>query len=155
MIILGIDPGTVRVGYGVIQKGGDLSMLACGLIGDVDRSSADRLSYIGNEIKNLIKKYKPDAVGVEKIYFSKNKKTALAVAEARGVIVSTVNNLGVPVLEFSPTDIKSVVAGDGRCDKKTLEKIVCITLREKSIGGPDDISDALAVAIRASFELTN
>ena len=152
MIILGIDPGTVRVGYGVIKKDGGLSMLACGLVGDADKNTTDRLSHIGNEIKGLIKRFKPDAVGVEKVFFSKNKKTALAVAEARGVIVFTAGNMGVPVFEFSPTDIKSVVAGDGRCDKRTLERIVCITLGEKSIDGPDDISDALAVAIRTSFE---
>jgi len=90
--------------------------------------------------------------GVEKVYFSKNKKTALSVAEARGVILYTARKLGVPVLEFTPTDVKSVVAGDGKSDKASLAKIVGITLGEKNIDGPDDVSDALAIAIRASFE---
>ena len=152
MIILGIDPGTVRVGYGLIKKNGGLEAVAYGLIGDKDKSPAERLALIGSGIRALIKKYKPDVVGIERVYFSKNKKTALSVAEARGVIVFVVESMGVPLLEFTPTDIKSVVSGDGRCDKEALRKIVEITLGEKKIEGPDDISDALAVAIRTSFE---
>ena len=152
MIILGIDPGTVRVGYGLIEKDRGIRAVAYGLIGDKSKNSTGRLVYIGNEIRALIKKYKPDVVGIERVYFSKNKRTALAVAEARGVIVFVSEGLGVPVLEFSPTDIKSVVAGDGRCDKRALKKIVAMTLGVIDIAGPDDISDALAVAIRASFE---
>jgi len=152
MVVLGIDPGTVRVGYGCINKNSDLTMIACGVVGDAKKDNADRLLHIGNEIEKLIKTYNPDVVGVEKVYFSKNKKTALSVAEARGVILYTARKLGVPVLEFTPTDVKSVVAGDGKSDKAALAKIVGITLGEKNIDGPDDVSDALAIAIRASFE---
>ena len=153
MIILGIDPGTVRVGYGVIEKRGHaLKTIDCGIIGDKDRDAMERLAYIGSEIKALIKKCGPDIIGIERIYFSKNKKTAISVAEARGVIVFVAKNMGIPILEFTPNDIKSVVAGDGRCDKESLRKMVAITLGERKIDGPDDISDALAIAIRASFE---
>jgi len=152
MVIIGIDPGTVRVGYGVIKKSGGLKSLEYGIIGDENKNAAERLAHIGDEIAALIKKYKPDFVGIEKIYFSKNKKTAISVAEARGVIVFVVKNMGVPILEFTPSDIKRVVAGDGKCDKYALRKIVAITLGEEKIDGPDDASDALAIAIRASFE---
>jgi len=152
VIILGIDPGTVRVGYGCINKDNELTMIACGVIGDIRKEHVDRLYYIGNEIGKLIKTYNPDVIGVEKIYFSKNKKTALYVAEARGVILFVARKMGIPVLEFTPTDIKRVVAGDGRSDKAALAKIVQITLGERHINGPDDVSDALAIAIRTSFE---
>jgi len=153
MIILGIDPGTVRVGYGVIEKGSRLRAIDYGIIGDAKKDKSERLLHINDGIKSLIKKYKPVVVGVEKIYFSKNKKTAISVAEARGVIVLAIKNMGVPLAEFTPSDIKSVVAGDGRCDKNALKKIVEITLGEEKIDGPDDISDALAIAIRASFDV--
>lgn len=106
-------------------------MIACGVVGDAKKDNADRLLHIGNEIEKLIKAYNPDVVSVEKVYFSKNKKTALSVAEARGVILYTARKLGVPVLEFTPTDVKSVVAGDGKSDKASLAKIVGITLGEK------------------------
>ena len=153
MIILGIDPGTVRVGYGVIEvTGRALKILDCGVIGDKNRGAAERLAYIGNEVRALIKKCRPDIIGVEQIYFSKNKKTAISVAEARGVIVFVAKSMEIPILEFTPSDIKSVVAGDGRCDKKSLRKMVAITLGVEKIDGPDDVSDALAIAIRASFE---
>jgi len=152
MVFLGIDPGTVRVGYGLVKKDGGLKAIEYGLIGDGDKSYSERLVHIGEELKKLIKKHKPDVIGIEKVYFSKNKKTAISVAEARGVIVFVAESMGVPALEFSPTDIKSVVAGDGRCDKEALRKVVEITLGEKKIEGHDDVSDALAVAIRASFE---
>lgn len=152
MIFLGIDPGTVRVGYGVVKKDNGLSAVSYGLVGDKDKEPSERLAHIGEEIKKLIKKYNPDVVGIEKIYFSKNKKTAISVAEARGVIVFVVESMGIPMLEFTPSDIKRAVAGDGSCDKESLRRVVSITLGEKNIDGPDDISDALAIAIRASFE---
>ena len=152
MIILGIDPGTVRVGYGLIKKDKGLTMVACGIVGDMDKNHIDRLAHIGAAIRELIKKYKPDLMGVEMVYFSKNKKTAMSVAEARGVILFAAREAGVPVVEFSPSDVKRVVAGDGRADKKSLAKIVEITLGVKNIDGPDDVTDALAIAIRASFE---
>lgn len=152
MIILGIDPGTVRAGYGVIRADRGLSVVDSGLVGSKEKDRDARLSHIANEIKSVIKKYSPDVIGIEKLYFSKNKKTALSVSEARGVILFVAHSQGIPVMEFTPTEIKSAVAGDGRCDKETLRRVVALTLGQKTISGPDDISDALAVAIRVSFE---
>lgn len=154
MTILGLDPGTTRVGYGLIKKsGGKLSLIRCGVIeNNLSTSQVDRLLALEKELNQLIKREGSDMAGVEKLYFSKNKKTALAVAEARGVIVATLGKLKIPVSEFDPTDVKRAVAGHGHCDKKTLAKMVCLTLGVKELPGPDDASDALAIAIRTSFE---
>lgn len=152
MRILGIDPGTTRVGWGLIEKGGGLKMIDCGLINGEDIPKEERLSHIDKELRKLFKATSPDLVCVEKLFFSKNKKTASAVSEARGVILLATRNAGLRLLEFSPSEIKSTVAGDGRTNKQGVKRAVEMTLKTRSIPGPDDISDALAIAIRGSFE---
>ena len=152
MTILGIDPGTTRMGYGLINTNPSLEYIDCGVIGDDTANYLDRLLYIGDEFEKKIKEYKPSVIGIEKVFFSKNKKTAISVSEARGVILFLSRTNGVPVFEFSPSDIKRSVAGDGACDKATLSKMVSITLGIDKIPGHDDASDALAIAIRTSFE---
>lgn len=152
---LGLDPGTTRIGYGLIKKSGEkLALLECGVLkSPLSTSQVDRLLALEKHLTQIIKTERPSVAGVEKLYFAKNKKTALGVAEARGVMLLTLGKLKIPVLEFDPTDVKRTVAGDGHCDKKTMAKMVCITLGEESLPEPDDASDALAVAIRASFEV--
>ena len=151
-IILGLDPGTTRIGFGLIKKeGNSLSLIECGVMEPRSRLPERRLLDIKEQLDKLIKVSKPDLIGLEELYFSKNKKTALAVSEARGVMRVAAMEAGVPVLEFNAADVKRAVAGDGHCDKKTLARMVCLTLGVKSIPGPDDASDALAIAIRASF----
>ena len=108
--------------------------------------------FLEKMLERIIKARHPRVAGIEKLYFDKNKKTALGVAEARGVMLLTLGKLKIPILEFDPTDIKRTVAGDGHCDKKTLARVVSMTLGVKSLPGPDDAHDALAIAIRASFE---
>lgn len=153
VIFLGLDPGTTRIGYGLVKKeGGKLSLLDCGAIEIKKPSASERLVFLEKRLAQIIKARRPGVAGVEKLYFAKNKKTALGVAEARGVMLLTLGRLKIPILEFDPTDIKRTVAGDGHCDKRTLAKMVCLTLGIKNIPGPDDISDAVAIAIRASFE---
>ena len=142
MIILGIDPGTVRVGYGCIKKDRGLTMVACGIVGDANKDHIDRLAHIGTAIRNLIEKHKPDLIGIEKVYFSKNRKTAMDVAEARGVILFIAREAGVPVVEFSPSDVKRVVAGGGRSEKKSFAKSVVFTIGEKNVDGPGDNAHA-------------
>lgn len=155
LIFLGLDPGTTRMGYGLVEKeGGKLALVRCGIIeSSLSTSQVGRLLILEKVLVQIIKAAQPTVAGIEKLYFSKNKKTALSVAEARGVMVVTLGKLKIPILEFDPTDVKRAVAGDGHCDKKTLAKIVRLTLGEKSLPGPDDASDALAIAIRASFEV--
>jgi len=152
MIILGIDPGTTRMGYGVIKSTPHLKYIDCGIIGDEKKGHLDRLLCIGDEFNNKLSFYRPDVVGIENIYFSKNKKTALSIAEARGVILFVSKKRGIPVFEFSPSNIKRTVAGDGSCSKSTLSRVVSMTLNIDKIPGYDDASDALAIAIRTSFE---
>ncbi len=153
IIFLGLDPGTTRIGYGLIKKtGGKLSLIDCGAIEIKKPSVGERLVFLENQLAQIVKTHRPNIAGVEKLYFAKNKKTALGVAEARGVMLLCLSQLKVPMLEFDPTDVKRAVAGDGHCDKKTMARMVAITLGEKSLPGPDDASDALAIAIRASFE---
>lgn len=150
-IILGIDPGTTRIGYGVIsKKGGSLGLVECGLI----EPGRERFRFrnLEKKLSFLIKKHKPDLAAVEKLYFSKNKKTAMAVAELRGAILLILNRHAFQTLEFDPNNVKLAVAGSGKSDKKTLAKYACMALGIEKVNGPDDISDALAIAIRASFE---
>ena len=149
--ILGVDPGTMRIGYGVInKKGSRLEALTYGVIEPTKGSG--RFKSIDEELNKLIKKYKPDVAAVEKIFFSKNKKTAIAVAEARGVILFILEKNGIKTLEFSPNEIKAALTGSGISDKKVVSEYTAFALGLKKISGYDDASDALAVAVRASFE---
>lgn len=150
-VILGIDPGTTRIGYGFIKKLGPLvELMDYGVI-EPGRSEA-RLRNLERRLVALIKKHRPQLAAVEKIYFSKNKKTAISVAESRGIILFILSKNKIKTLEFNPNDIKSAVAGSGRSDKKTVSKYVCLRLGVGKINGPDDAADALATALRASFE---
>ena len=150
-VILGIDPGTTRIGYGVIKKaGGALKSLDYGVI-EPGRGDS-RFRNLETKLNFLIKKYKPQIAGVEKIFFSKNKKTAISVAEYRGIILFILNKNAVKTLEFTPNDIKSAVTGSGKSDKKIVSRYVCLTLGLRRVLGYDDAADALAIAIRASFE---
>lgn len=149
MTILGIDPGTKRIGYGVIEKHGSaLHLVDAGLLAVL--GGENEHSNIKRAIDLLIKKYKPDSAGVERLYFSKNQKTALQVSEARGLIVLSLQEHKVPYYEFSPNEIKANVAGSGNADKKTVLKMVRIILNEPRLDVIDDASDALAIAIMAS-----
>lgn len=152
-IILGLDPGTTRIGFGLVRKEGNkLSLIKCGVIEPKPKLPEERLLELEEQLSKLIRANKPSLIGLEKLYFSKNKKTALIVSEARGVMLLICAQAKVPVLEFNAADVKRAVAGDGHCDKKTLAKMACLTLGVKNIPGPDDVSDAVALAIRASFE---
>ncbi len=155
LIFLGLDPGTTRVGFGLIKKEGNkLSLVKSGILEtSLSTSQVARLLVLEKGMARLVKAAHPSVAGVEKLYFAKNKKTALGVAEARGVMLLCLGKLKIPILEFDPTDIKRAVAGDGHCDKKTMARMVAMTLGEKSLPGPDDAHDALAIAIRASFEV--
>ena len=154
MVILGIDPGTTIIGFGVIDKNKNkLKLINYGVIRTKNVSQEHKLAKISEEIGKIIKKYKPKVAGIETLFFSANKKTALSVAEARGAIILTLMQNSVPVKEFTPNNIKSTVSGYGKSDKKAMEKIVSMTLCIKKSNLPDDAFDALAIAIRTSFEI--
>lgn len=146
MIILGIDPGSKRIGYGAIKKSGSaLKLIEAGLI-----KTPKNLTEIRLQINSLIKKFKPEILAVEKLYFAKNRKTGLEVAESRGVIVLSALENGLLLHEFTPNEIKAGVTGYGSADKKAVAKMVRLILGEPKLEVIDDVSDALAAAITAS-----
>lgn len=153
MIIIGIDPGTTDIGYGVIEKeGGRLTAVDYGVI-KTTGSQSDKLLKIDEEISRLIEKYRPDLASIETLFFSTNKKTAMTVSEARGAITLIFKKAGVPIKEFSPNNVKSIVTGYGRSDKDSVRKVVAMTLGIKNLDVQDDASDALALALRGAADM--
>jgi crossover junction endodeoxyribonuclease RuvC len=152
MITLGIDPGTRRVGYGVVRSehAGELKFIEAGILDIESIEDADALCDVKKGIDALIKKHKPDVVAVEKLFFAKNQKTALAVAQARGVILLSARESKVKICEYTPNEVKSGVTGYGFADKKAVLKMVQLTLGKHDLKIIDDASDALAIAILAN-----
>lgn len=152
-IILGLDPGFADTGWGFISK--NSSSIKFIDTGSIQTSSkidfSKRLQIIYKEVNKLIKKYKPDIVAVEKLYFAKNVKTALDVGQARGVLLLAVAENYEEVLEFTPLQVKQAVCANGHATKKQVGLMVKTILNLKAIPKPDDAADALAVAITASF----
>ncbi len=148
MIILGIDPGTARIGYGLIKKeGGAASLLDAGILKIKTRDRQRALLEIKNELAALIKKSRPAVLAVEKLFFSKNQKTAMEVAQARGVILLAGLEAGLEIRECSPNEVKSGLTGYGWADKRAVAKMVKLTLGAPDLKIIDDASDALAIAI--------
>ncbi len=149
MIILGIDPGTNRAGYGVIKKDGDnLSLLDYGCAEVKSKSDHnDGLLILYNIFCNIIVKWQPDVLAIEKLFFFKNAKTITQVSEARGVIILAGLKSGLEVREFTPLQVKQAVSAYGRADKQAVQKMVRLILSLDKDPQPDDAADALAVAI--------
>ena len=151
-IILGIDPGIADTGYGLIKnESGKLSCLAYGSI----RTSAklalpDRLEIINLELNKLIKKFRPDLVAIEELFFGSNVKTALVVGQARGVAVLTAKLNKINSVEFTPYQVKQAVAAYGHAEKGQVQRMVKLILNLKDLPKPDDAADALAIAICAA-----
>jgi len=152
MTILGIDPGSVRVGYGLVEKrAGVLVYRESGLLETPGGTKAERLVGLERSLTALVLRVKPDRAGIERLFITKNQKTVMEVAEARGVIVAALTRQGIPLIELSPPEIKLAVTGDGRATKEAVARMVSRTLlslpREKRI---DDVTDALGIAIAVS-----
>lgn len=139
MKILGIDPGYTLVGYGVIEDGRALDF-GC-------LEPENDLSDLHQQIEILISKHKPDALAIEKLFFSKNTKTALRVGEGRGVVLLAAAQNHLPIAEYSPMDVKIAVTGYGQAEKGQVQQMVKTLLKLEKIPKPDDAADALAVAI--------
>jgi len=152
MIILGIDPGFARTGYGLIEvNGNSFKMIDYGVIETKsDLEFNLRLKKIFEDLNELIKKYKPLAVSVEKIFFCKNTKTAIDVSHARGVVILTASENNLKIFEFTPPEVKRAITGYGKAEKQQMQKMVQILLKLKEIPWPDDAADALALAICAA-----
>jgi len=149
MKILGIDPGMAIVGYSILEIDEDsVKLTASGSIRtSKDKTEPCRLLEIYQDMKTIIEKYQPDAASVEKLFFFKNHKTAMPVAHARGVILAALEKYSVPVFEYTPMEVKQVLTGYGRADKKEVETMVKHTLQCKTLPKLDDTVDSIAIAI--------
>jgi len=152
MIILGIDPGVAKMGYGVIKKiKGSIECLAYGVIEtDPSLPPEKRLNKIYLNLIKLINLYKPSLLVVERVYFFKNLKTALPVSEAKGIVLLAAARKKVAIKQITPLQVKMGVTGYGRADKKQIQKLVKEILKMEELPKPDDAADALAAAICAS-----
>ncbi len=156
MKILGIDPGSTRVGYGLIEKqGGCLKFKKAGLLKISSKDKGKRLLELEKSFSQLLKKERPDIAVMEKLYFLKNMKTALEVAQSRGILTLTIIKYKIPLLEYTPLEIKQAVTGYGLADKKSVAKMVNKILKLDTISKYDDVTDALAAAILGSGDLEN
>jgi len=148
MIILGIDPGYAIVGFGLIDSSKNNAVIDYGVITTPKEDSiAVRLKTIEDGLVYLINKYKPDVLAIEELFYFKNQKTVIPVAEARGVIVLTCQKLIGQIFEYTPLQIKQALTGVGRAEKAQVQFMVKTILGLKSIPKPDDAADALAVAL--------
>ena len=152
MIILGIDPGTARTGFSIVkkEKGAKkkFTALEYGCIQTCPTLSAgERLKKINSEINNLIKKFNPKIMAVERIYFFKNLKTAMPVSQAKGVVLFTAAKKRIPVYEITPLQMKMAITGYGRAEKKQVQKSIQTLLRLKEFPKDDDAADALGIAL--------
>lgn len=149
MRIMGIDPGMALVGYGVIEiENGEAILKTSGSIRtEKDKTVPARLAEILTDIKALIEMYKPDVVSVEDLFFFKNQKTIIPVAQARGVILAVIESLNVPIYEYTPMQVKQVLTGYGRATKKEVEDMVRLVIKNKELPKLDDTVDAIAIAI--------
>jgi len=147
--VLAFDPGLARVGYSVID--GDFNsqkLIECGLIEtSKDLELPERLSRIHTDAIEVANEYLPDCIAIEKLFFAKNAKTAMLVAHARGVLVMIAHHVGVPVVEYSPAEIKVAVTGSGSADKHQVGEMVKMLLELKSVPKPDDVADAVALGL--------
>lgn len=149
MKILGIDPGMAIVGYSLLDyDGNNLTLLNSGSIRTEkgNRESA-RLLEIFNDISCIVEKYKPDVCAIEKLFFFRNHTTVMPVAHARGVILTVLEQNGIPIYEYTPMEVKQILTGYGRADKKEVEQMVKLSLGVDSLPKLDDTIDSIAIAI--------
>lgn len=153
MRILGIDPGTGILGFGVIESNGTKHQLVdAGVIRTpVKEDDAIRLQTIYDELSDIIASTKPAIMSVEKLFFSQNVTTAMTVAQARGVVLLCGRQAELPIFEYTPQQIKQAITGYGKADKKQMQEMVRVLLALKDTPQPDDCADALAAAITHSM----
>lgn len=147
-ITLGIDPGTARLGYGLIQGGLQPKLIDAGLIETwPDEPMPDRLVTLYEGVQELLDEFKPDVLAIEQLFFARNVTTAITVGQARGVVILAAAQARIAVTEYTPSEIKQAVTGYGKADKPQMQEMVRMILNLKTVPSPDDAADALAVAI--------
>ena len=149
MIILGIDPGTISMGYGIIEVDEDkTTMVGCGALASQARSPiGERLSFLYKAISGIIAQHNPDAVAIEQPFMAQNVKAALAIGRAQAVAILAASNRGIPVHEYTPTHVKQRVADYGASSKEQIQEMVKLQLGLTEVPTPSDAADALAVAL--------
>ncbi|MCL2434129.1 MAG: crossover junction endodeoxyribonuclease RuvC [Clostridia bacterium] len=149
MTVLGIDPGLATMGYGTVVREG--SRFTPADFGVAETAAGDalpaRLSLLYTRVCGLLAEFKPDAVAVEELFFSRNTKTAIAVAQARGVVLLAAETAGVPLYEYTPMQVKRAVTGNGHAEKKQVQWMIQRMLGLAEPPKPDDAADALAIAV--------
>ncbi len=152
MIVLGIDPGTASLGYGIVEAvGGRTRAIDHGCLRTTpDRSLPERLDRIHALVTELVELHRPDLLAVERLFFSRNAQTAFAVGQARGVVLLAAAQAGLPVREATPSEVKAAVCGDGRADKAAVQRMVALVLGMVAAPADDDAADALAIATWAA-----
>ena len=155
MKILGIDPGMAIVGYALIETNNNqFELLTSGSIQtDKKLDDSKRLLEIYNDLSQIVEKYQPDCASVEQLFFFKNQKTIIPVAEARGVILTVLEKFNIPIFSYTPMEVKQVLTGYGRAEKKEVEQMVKLTLATENLPKLDDTVDAIAIAICHSRSL--
>ncbi len=149
MRVLGIDPGTAITGYAVVDEtGGRLSLVTIGVVDTPAKTPLPaRLQRIYAGLQGVIAEYTPETAAVEELFFSRNTRTAMSVGEARGVVLLALADAGLPIVEYTPMQIKQAVTGYGSADKRQVQEMVRLLLALPDIPRPDDAADAAAVAI--------
>ena len=149
-LALGIDPGTATTGFGLVRltDEGDLVFVQHGILSTPkDATPSARLEMLYDQLQGLLKRHKPDTAAVEKLFFSRNVTTALAVGQARGVVLLALQQAEIEVFEYTPNEVKQAVAGYGSAEKRQVQEMVRALLQLDSLPRPDDAADALAIAI--------
>lgn len=149
-LALGIDPGTATTGYGLVrltQDGGLVAVKYGVFLTPKEASAPARLEMLYNQLNDVLDEYKPETAAVEKLFFSRNVTTALAVGQARGVVMLCLQQAGIEPFEYTPNEVKQAIAGYGSAQKKQVQEMVRALLLLSEIPKPDDAADALAIAI--------
>lgn len=149
MFVLGIDPGLTRTGYGIVEsKGGRDRAIAAGVIRtDPNLSVAERLVELRSDIESIVDEHVIDTAAIEQVFVNRNRNTAMAVARASGVIMEVMARRGIPVAEYTPSQMKMAVTGSGSADKQQVNAVVAMRLGLSDVDGPADVADALGIAM--------
>lgn len=149
MIILGIDPGTARMGWGIVTSdSGKAEYVRCGCLEtSSDAKPQERLETLFSALKDIIERFEPDVLAVEDLYFAQNVKTAFAVGQAKGVVMLAAAQARLPIFEYTPLQVKQAITGYGRASKEQIQQMVVNELRLSNIPQPDDAADGLAIAL--------
>jgi crossover junction endodeoxyribonuclease RuvC len=157
MKIFGIDPGSERTGYGCVEStGGRYRVIACGSLSAPPRSTfPEKLLAIHRGLRALLERHRPECVAVESIFYAKNVRSALKLGHARGVALLAASEAAIPVVEYSPAEIKRSVVGYGRAEKQQVQTMMKLLLGFDAVPSPHDVADALAIAICHSHTSSN